>query len=260
MWGESDGPYTLKVDGEYALNRYDQPRTESNIMRVKLSVCESCNGILNQRFETRAKKPVRSLKANGETDLTAAEAVAVGEWLVKTWLLLGHPRAVYPNPVFDGLRWADRDDDLYSWTVSQAPPPAGLSVWASKIREPQPDDPDPQVLLLPTVVADGGEIEFEVFPLYLGDISVTLLYHPGWAIEHPREKQGGAVRMWPRYDREPEDFSVRSRVASGDPKWCPGWRLTFADGTYEPAAMPPLSPALDFFDCRLPGDPMVQCP
>lgn len=239
MWPESDGPFTLHKGGEPILNRDGGPSTQSTLSRVKLPVCACCNGILNHRFEAEAKEPVQRLvTTNGETRLSATETSTVGEWLLKTSLFLSHPSAAYLHPHFGGNLWLGTNEDLYSWTLTGEPPPTGLSLWASKTRAASEDDPEPQRVSLSTIVADGREVEFRAFQAGLVGISVTLVYHPGWPIDHPAEAGGAAVRMWPRPNPEPVDLTCRSRISSRDPIWLAGPRLTFGDGTYEPGRDP----------------------
>jgi hypothetical protein len=248
MWSAKEGPFTLLRGGEPIRNNKGAPITQDTLTRVKLPACTRCNGILSDRFETqRVRTAVRRLvAANGDADLSEAEAETLGEWLVKTWLFLCHPRALFRHPTWGGNKWELGDENLYSWTVNGQPPPAGLSAWASKFRPAQSDDPEPRQIFLPTVVADGCETAFRSFEAGLVGTWVTLVYHAGWPIAHPLEAEGAAVRMWPRPNRQPVNFTGMPRVWSRDPLWRPGPRLTFRDGTYDPADMPPLSPSLTF--------------
>ena len=258
---DNDAPWTL-CKGGAILNRDGQPSTRTTLTRVKVPVCTRCNKILSKRFETRRVQDavLRLVAANGEADLTAAEAVAVGEWLVKTWLFLCHPLAVFENTPFAGNLWERGDEDLYSWTVNGGPPPPGLSVWASKSRQDEPGDSQPRQMHLPSIVADGRQIVFRSFEAGLIGTHVTLVYHPGWRIDHPLEADGAAARMWPRPSPEPVNFTTMPRVSSRDPMWLPGSRLTFHDGAYDPARMPSLSPSLAYFNFDLPGLLMEEAP
>lgn len=94
-------------------------------------------------------------------------------------------------------RWDLNDipDDIYEWTVTSQPPPAGLSVWIAKRAG---DDPSPYRTPLPTIVADGQTTRFQAFShgldfLDAGFLDVDLVYHPGWQIEHPLVEEGGAA-------------------------------------------------------------------
>lgn len=69
------------------------------------------------------------------------------------------------------------------------------------------------------------------------------------------------MRMWPRPTPQPVAFTAMPRVSSRDPVWLPSPCLTFRDGTYDPANMPPLSRSLTFhgdFDHR--GIHFVEAP
>ena len=252
---DSGGPFTLQRGGKPILDRNDQPSKRATLTRVKLPLCKPCNKALSERFETRpVKSAVRRLVATkGDADLTAAEAVAVGEWLVKTWLFLCHPLAVFENTPFNGSPWEPADEDLYGWTVDGSPPPDGLSAWATRSRQAEPEDSAPRVVLLPSIVADGKEVTFRWFEAGLLGTLVALVYHPGWAIDHPLETEGTAARMWPRPSLEPVTFSEMPRVSTRDPTWREGPRLHFVDGAYDPARMPLLSASLSYCDFDLPG-------
>ena len=83
--------------------------------------------------------------------------------------------------------------------------------------------------------------------------SVTLVYHPGWWIDHPLEIEGAAARMWPRQRTEPVKFTAMPRASTRDPRWLDGPRLTFSDAAYDAARMPRLSASMTYGDFDLPG-------
>jgi len=71
-------------NGKALLNRDDTPLHLAQRQRVLVPACESCNAILNTRFEAPAKKVVRRLVPNSWTgEAEAHEWAAVGQWFAK---------------------------------------------------------------------------------------------------------------------------------------------------------------------------------
>ena len=243
-------PYTLHRNDEPLLNRDGRPHTSTSLMRVKLAVCRPCNGILGDRFETKAERPIRRLlDAKAEASLSRTDATTFGEWLVKTWLFLSHPVAVFPAPqneYLDVLRWPFLPDDIYTWTINGQSPPPGLSVWVSKTRQGPPEH-ETRWISLPTVVADGREIPFRSFQAGLPDLAVDLVYHAGWPIDNPLVREGKAFQMWPCEDQGALDFASLATISGREMVWLEGPTLTFEDSAYGRAVLPALSPALNFF-------------
>jgi hypothetical protein len=60
-FSESEGPYTLLRNGQPVLTKRGDPRTQASIGSITLPVCETCNAMLNRRFEEPAKDVVRRL-------------------------------------------------------------------------------------------------------------------------------------------------------------------------------------------------------
>ena len=127
----------------------------------------------------------------------------MGLWLAKTILLTAHPSVRYGDAAIDrhALRW-DADecapDHFFRWLVTGDEPPEGLSLWLHRTDEAVDDPGSPEFTVpLPTVVADGREVDFVCFHKSFHGIHVTLVVHPGWAIVHPLEQDGRAVRLLP---------------------------------------------------------------
>lgn len=242
----SEGRYTTSIGGRPVLRRDGQPRQQVSISRVKLPMCVQCNGVLNQRFEEPAKEIVRRVMASdGQAKLTGPEAMQCALWFLKTWLLLAHPAAVSSEPAVTREGWEGAPEDLWSWTVDGSPPPDGLSLWVHRpTAEPDAQD-EPQHVMLPTVVADGTTTAFRVHEqgVRAADsfLQLTVVFHPGWAIDHPLEAAGRALRLWPRSADDPIDFAALPAVAPNELRWRRGLRVIFAPGTYEDAGLPALS-------------------
>ncbi len=125
------------------------------------------------------------------------------------------------------------------------PPPAGLSVRANRRGDEGLGDGSTWRIALPTVVADGREVEFMSHRAGVRFLDVSLVYHPGWEIKHPLEVEGRALRLWPRDPNEPADFTVLPPVDPKDTSWLKGPRLPFFPGTFPSADLPPLSADLN---------------
>lgn len=235
------GPYLWYVNGEPVRKRDGAPRKTTSISPVKLPACIDCNGELDRRFEKPAVKPVRSLaKTDFRLALRPSDAQAVALWLLKTSLLLAHPAAVYPG--ISPSKWIDAPQSFYSWLINQASPPTGFSMWIHRAAGPPASAT--RHIPLPTVVADAGVIEFRCMQVRFGPLDVSLVYHPCWAIKHPLEAEGRAVRVWP-CDGSGVDLTNLPEVDSRDTCWLKGPKLMFRPGSYGSVALPPLSPELD---------------
>lgn len=256
MFPGSEGPYTRLINGEAERTRDGVTvRKHSATERVKVPCCTICNGKLDKRFEKLAKPIVRVLfESDGAVTLTRLEAKTLGLWLLKTWLLLAHPRAESSMPGQSPQRWylSQVPDDLYAWMITGGEPPPGLSLWAAR-EDPSLTPPDePRRLPLPTVVADGQTMRFQAFRCSVRFLDVTLVYQPGWEIAHPLESEGRAVRLWPSAG-SPVDFRSLPPVAVRDTVWVEGPTLHFVSGYYGRAELPPIDGREDLLFSDLAG-------
>jgi len=253
MFPESEGPYTRLINGEAERTRDGVTvRKHTAAERVKVPCCTICNGKLDERFEKLAKPIVRVLfESDGAVSLTTLEANTLGFWLLKTRLLLAHPRALSSMPGRTPQRWdlSQIPDDPYTWMITGAEPPPGLSLWAAREDASLTLSDEPRRLPLPTIVADGPTIRFQTFRCSVRFLDVTLVYHPGWEIAHPLESEGRAVRLWPSAGSA-VDFHSLSPVAPRDTVWVEGPTLHFVPGYYGRAELPPIDGSQDFlFSC-----------
>jgi hypothetical protein len=252
MFPPEAGPYTWEVNGEPVRTRYGLPRQHVAAGRVKLPVCVVCNGLLAARFEEAAKPLVRHLFGTHAIAIfDPDEAKAMGLWFLKTWLFLAHPDATNPEPDVDPPRWRSVPAEVWTWTVSGHPPSEGLSLWVSRRGDSRQTDHSTRYIPLPVVVADGEETEFQVLRAGLGwpgsrspyaGLDVSLVYHPGWGIEHPLEQEGRALRLWPRNQGGPADFAALPPVDPNEIIWVRGPRLHFFPRAFGSSRLPPLSP------------------
>lgn len=242
MFPVEDGPYTWWIDGVPLANRDGRRRAHSAIGRVKVPACASCNAILARRFEAPAMQLVRRLfETDADVVFSAGEARSVGRWLLKTWLLLAHPAARDSEPGIALPRWKSVREDLWTWMVTGRRPPEGLSVWAIRRGDEASGSGSTRHISLPTVVADGHEVEFVCKRAGVLFLDISLAYHPGWPIEHPLEGEGRALRLWPRRPSESADFGALPEVGPREIAWMQGPRLHFFPGTFPSLDLPPLS-------------------
>jgi len=123
-----------KSKGSYTTTSRNGVVVRPHFDSVILACCPGCNDILEKRFETPGGKAARRLLSEPEPKLTPSETVHAVLWILKTWLLLAHPRTEFQtvppvSPRAQGL------PELYSWLISDQLPPAGLSAWAFRHRQ-----------------------------------------------------------------------------------------------------------------------------
>ena len=256
LFPESDGPYSRLISGQPEVKRDGSTvRTQTSAERVKLPCCIECNGTMNRRFEQSAKAIVREvIEVDGYLTLPTDEAETLGRWLVKTWLLLAHPAARSSMPEPSPQRWNLHEvpDDLYTWLISDEPPPLGLSLW---IAREDPDFPQPiesRGLPLPVVKVGNRTTAFQAFRCSIRFLDITLAYHPGWEIAHPLESERRALRLWPPVPTA-MDLGSLPPVAVRDTVWVEGPTLEFAPGSYGEITLPPISAGGDLLFTGLPG-------
>lgn len=239
--------YTTEHNGAPILKEDDDtPRTQTSVDRPKLPCCSTCNAALNDRFERQKTVKIgrRLVAGDGRITLSAEEVGDLGIWLLKTLLLLSHPETTSSVPGVKIPSWnlGMVPADLYSWMTTNAPPPDGLSVWLMLRATDEDGTEEPPVITLPVIYADGRETAFQVKMFAIKRIELTLVYHPHWAIEHPLELDGRAVRMWPRTTRDAVDLTRLSGVVPWPVRWVSAGRITFPPGTYGEVELPPIRP------------------
>jgi hypothetical protein len=245
MFPIDDGPYTWSINGDPVLNRAGKPRTHQTSGAVKLPMCSRCNAVLIDRFEVPARQLVRSIfETDAHVTFKGAQATTVALWFVKTWLLLTHPECQQSEPALIPPSWVAVPENLYGWMINDEEPPAGLSAWIAR-EDPYLDAPSTRHIPLPIVVADGSRTEFQDLRMGVRSIEVSVVYHPGWRIDHPQEAEGQAVRLWPRQIDQPVDLGPLPSVAPRDMAWLKGPLLHFRDGAFADADLPPLAPDFD---------------
>lgn len=257
LWeADGKGPYTLHKGGDPLRRRDGQPLTRPNLTRVKLPVCNpedgsGCNALLHRRYEERYQSLVE--RAFALDRLTAVERDGLGRWLLKTWLLSAHPQVwheVDGHPQAD-LRpepWTGAPDDLFSWLVAEpeVDPPMGFSVWvtreSSTVTVPMSER---RHIPLPSFrVGSGPEVVFRSKTTTVFDLTVALVHHPGWRIDHPAETEGKAARLWPPEGTD-LDLSAMPIVPKNETQFAGHPRLGLAEGSDPERDLPPLSPDIN---------------
>lgn len=235
LFPQASGPFTITVDGEV--------RRRQQIDSIILPCCLSCNESMAQRFENPAKPLTTRVLGDVRPGLTASELSFVALWLVKTWLLLSHPRAEFKD--IPGITpWTLAPPTVFEWLIRGADPPAGLSLWAHRVDESAPGlNVGPTLRLqLPTVVTDSGaHIRFLATKLRLGTLVVTLAYHPGW----PIDLSDGDIAprlLWPSDGR---GLAALPEVDGAEVSFVEGPEITFLEGIFGTVPLPPLRPGSD---------------
>lgn len=242
LWPVAQGPYTTHRNGEPLTKRDGTPRSQTSAVRHKLPMCPSCNGILNDRFEVPAKPLIRRLLLD-KGPVGPQEADIVGEWFVKTWLLLSHPQITTSDPGSAPTTW-EPDPKLYTWMFESQPAPPDISVWLLRV-DLTAISPITQWIPLPVVVADGRTLRFRSQQVGLGRVEAHLVHHPGWPISHPLEDQGRALRLWPS-TASALDIASLPEVPANEVRWLTGPQVHFVPDTYWRLVRQPLSPSTDF--------------
>jgi len=257
QWDE-DRSYCAEIGNLPILNRYGSLWEPKHFPPAQLPCCIPCNGTLSSRFEQPANSVIRRLFADdGTVTLDSTEAELVGMWLLKTSLFSAHPElrqeSRSDSTALSGWNLTVIPDDLYSWMVNDQSPPAGLSVWISRVRDPEPDNPPSQRIFLPRVIADGRTIQFQVRQLGIRFLDVALAYHPGWPIEHPLEADGRVVRIWPYSGSGAINVAALPVISRQAIAWTTGPAVHFAPGMYGEVNLPPLTAGMDWMFRSVPG-------
>lgn len=243
VFTQSDGPYHSEINGKAVLKRDGRRREYSSLPTVQTPCCELCNRELNRRFEQHPKTVIRKVMDTcGMVVLSPEESNLFGLWWLKTMLLLSHENTVDSAVAVSPERWDLKlvPDDLYTWMVTGAAPPGGLSVWVSRRSDTTvPTTCDPPIMYLPTVIADGWKARFMMKRACLRFCEVTLVYHPGWPFEHPLEATHETVRVWPS-SANGLDLKALGETNPWPTAWVPGPTLRFADHAYGSVPLPSL--------------------
>lgn len=254
MFPPDEGPFTLSVNAEDVMKRDGVTARQQNAFpRTTLPMCEDCNGKLNERFERPAKPLVRGL-VKGELSLDEQSVRTLALWFLKTWLLLAHPSSLDSEGGLASKRW-NLDavaEDLYGWMISGQTPPNSLSLWLLRVVKRSSGSSRENGIPLPTVVADGRVMKFQSFQFGMdfraaGFLEVSLVYHPGWEIDHPLEAEQRAVRLWPLVRERALDLAAVPLTESDESHWVEVGTYHFENSAYTLLDRPPLKSVSTLF-------------
>ena len=237
LFPQESGPFTTTWGPKEAPRR---TLIANTFQRVKLPCCEPCNKELNRRFENPGSGTGRRLLSDIEPCLSGDELKTAAIWLLKTWLLLVHPKASANDGLPQPKAWDSAPPSVWTWLVDGSDPPEGLTLWIQDGAHPVVAPGQEHHLLLPLIRADGGEWQFLGFALGLARRYVSLVYHPGWAIEHPGVAAGTVKQLWP-------PTGASSLIAFPDTpapvvRFVGGSVVQFRDGILGHRELPPMVP------------------
>lgn len=196
-----DEVYTIEKNGvPITWPSTDKPIGLKKFVETCVPCCADCNSKLNERFE-QAMADIGYNSAVTLRSFTAAEAAVLGEWWLKTMLLLVHPDATEPPNIGEStgagvISWPRQHQDLYDWMRLSLTPPKGLSVYAYRIDASAPEVQKPS-FPIPEVTADNGSFPSYVSSFGLENMRLILSYHPGWELDLPSLTEGTLARLWP---------------------------------------------------------------
>lgn len=202
------GPFTTTRGGvPYTKRDGKTPLAADALSGVHVPACKKCNAEMNTCIEVPAKPVVRRLLAHGESHdeliLSADDCAALARWLIKVGLLSAHPAAEHDHP---GLqrdtnvpRLTRMRPEWLGWMRTGSPPPEGFSVFVSRrhLSGVDPAVENPGRIILPQVVVDGENRDFMSRSFGFMGTNATIVWHPGWPIQHPQVDKARAVRLWP---------------------------------------------------------------
>lgn len=226
----SAGPYQVEIDGVAAVKRDGAtPRAMNNFGAFKLPCCVACNSALSHRFEREPTQDIinRLYDGGGAVVADAAESRRLALWLVKTWLLLAHPRSWSSDPALSIPGW-EAPPGLFAWMVSGEDPPPDLSMWI--YRQGSHRQSNPRGMSLPVLISGTRRHPVQQNGLSIQTVGTSLVHHPGRRIEQPLEAAGLAVRVWPLRVGATLDTTNLPPVGLHPVNWSVGPDLTLRHG------------------------------
>lgn len=215
------GPFTTSRAGvPYTKRDGETPLTAEALFGVHVPACQECNAALDTTIEKPGKPVVRRLLGHAgsaeELILSADECVALARWLLKVGLLSAHPTAEHDHPVLQRdtnvPRLTTIRPEWLQWMLAGSAPPDGFSVYLTR-RDLRGEDPAPdheRRIVLPRVIVDGEDRNFMSRSFGFAGVNVTIVWHPGWPIQHAQVDASRAVRVWP--DPVKVDFGALPQV------------------------------------------------
>ncbi|MBF4549314.1 hypothetical protein [Pseudoclavibacter sp. VKM Ac-2888] len=154
---------------------------------------------MNTNIEEPAKAAIRRLQSQGWSgSATASEWQAIGVWFAKTLLLSLHPSARYSLELVD-QKW-DRHlpwQPPVSWlSADPIAIPDDVSVYLHRVDLAQnPTLAAPRRYYVPAIADpdNPGERQIAALTKSTDGIGVSLLVHPGWAMDNPMVGDSEAI-------------------------------------------------------------------
>jgi hypothetical protein len=220
-----EGPFKSENAGVPYTNRDGDLAIQETLPVPHAPMCVECNGRLNTFLEEPARPVIRKLIPQSPDHkwptITAEEAAALGKWLLKVCLLWGHPDSDDDNPRVatgpDIGRFTFMEPEWFTWLRDCVDPPDGFTVYVSR-RDPLSlfpwTGPVRRIELPSSAVVDGREVRFMKRDLGMRGLDITVVWHPGWSIEHPLVAEGRAAVLWP--NPAAVDFAQLGEVREGE--------------------------------------------
>lgn len=144
-------PFSRWFGNEQELNRDGKPRHHPTYPVIKLDCCKDCNDILSSHFEVNRGIVERFFV--GREQIGHPESRVLSEWMLKTMLLLSHPRAEWDiNAAREARekiqqirsnRWSHVPSGFFDWVVGRASAPKGLSLFVHMV-DTEAGQPNPR--------------------------------------------------------------------------------------------------------------------
>lgn len=222
---EGEGPFHSEKAGQPYVKRDQTTAQFGALPGTHVPMCEDCNGRLNSLVEDPAKPVVRKVMPQSANhswpSLTGDEAAALGRWLLKVGLLLSHPTASDDNPhvAADKARGrpGDFDPAWIQWLKAGVDPPAHFSVYVMRrsFDHETPWPKEKQRIFIPKrTIIDGVETKYLTRSFGFRGVEAVIVWHPGWAIDHPLVTDGRAAVLWP--NPHPVDLGTLGEVHPGE--------------------------------------------
>lgn len=219
--------------------------TTNNIGRVTVPMCRQCNRRLSLRFEHvshGSRETIAELFRGDTKVLSPSEAAWFRTWVLKTWILAGHPaRRLSAMRTEESRGGAEVPHHWLNWLSSESmAPPTGLWAWVQRTQPKSvPIGSSAETIELATVKIGDTGVDPLISTFGLSGLTVHVVgqfLHP---VEHPLVRIGEAVQIYPGSDSiDLAGLSQPGRLI----RWAASMRLIYDD---HPGPDPPHLPPND---------------
>lgn len=207
-----DAPFQSENAGRAYRNRDGDIAVQQSLPGTHVPMCSDCNNRMDAKIEHLAKPVIRKLIPHSADHawptLSADEAAAAGRWLLKIGLLWFHPEAVHDQPQVQNdrnlsrFKVADIEPEWLEWMRKGTEPPASFTVFVSRrslLAAVAPWLGGTRRIELPRFihVDENRELRFVSRSFGIRGLDVTMVWHPGWPIQHPLVAEHKAAILWP---------------------------------------------------------------